>query len=377
MNWFLTVTFLISFVIYCAHDAGAEGVNNPFKWVVYGLMLALPIFQLTIPSIFRRYKILMAKWLGIFTIFFIFHLIFAHEKPLVAIVSLCSFFTLSVVAVSANLNKATWITLLTILIVTILTTFSYSNISNLESWTGFMPNANTNSVLVFSTLMATILGCKNRKIRWFIWILALIAIIATRSRNALLVYFVLFAASLFEFKLIKIQKWLPLMFILVLIGAAYFMIVIEPSQTKASLSLMGKENGSAGRSLQIIYLINNFKLSLWGGGRIINSIVQQHAFYNVHNTYLASFYILGIVISIAYIWFLYWLYKSSVSFKFKICLLMVQFYLFFEPGVFFSVQMLYFMPMFVLCANFYNHSVYNSRSQKPAHKKIPVLFNNL
>ena len=378
MSALLGSLLVLSLAIYTMIDP--QGGDSPFKWVVYSTMLLLPLYLLSLSDNIIRYGNVMMNWAICFLLLFICHIVLAKEKPLNDIVLLISFFSLSATAISSKLEKSVWVCLLIVFVLESCITlpFGFNSSGYADGWKGFFQNPNTNSIFICSTVIASILGCHNRKIRITVFILAFVAILASRSRNALLVYLMITIGRLFEYKLIKFQKYFPLLIIILLVFASYYMLVIEPTATSTDLEMMGKNQGSAGRSLQLLYLVSNFDLTLWGHGRYVNSLIEDYTGYPVHNVFAASFYVLGLFISTAYILFIGWLYCKSLSYKFKICLLAVQFYLFFEPGVFFSVQLFCYLPMFVLCTYFYKQSTLQSSKSIPDKRRnIPKLFANI
>lgn len=377
MSSLLGFILALSLIIYTIIDP--KGGDSPFKWVVYSMMLWLPIHLISVKKICIRYGKIMFRWMLGFLTLFSCHIFFANEQPLNDIILFMSFFSLSAIALTTRLQTSVWICLLIIFllesIITLPSGFSYVGYS--DGWNGFFQNSNTNSIFICSTLIATLLECKNKKLRYLIIVLALIGIIASRSRNALLVYLIIVICIVFEYKLQKYQRWFPYILVGLLFFAGYYMLVIEPSSREAGVEMFGKDQGSAGRSLQLIYLISNFDLSAWGHGRYINTIVENYTGYQVHNVFVASFYVLGLIISITYLAYIYWLYRNSHSYKFKICLLAIQFYLFFEPGYFFSVQLFCYLPMLVLCSNFYRQSKFNKDDSYIGQERISKLLANL
>ncbi len=380
MNKILTILFLISFIGYTITNP--LGGDSPFKWVVYILMILLPFNFMMIPRVMTSYNKKLGLWFIFFTLLFIAQLVFSKEKLVNNLILWGSFFCLSMLMVTCNLKKCVWRLLFLALIVDFSLGFpdlvySIRAAGYADGWKGMFQNANTNSIFLCSTLIAALLSCPCKKTRIIVLIFILLGIIATRSRNALMVYLIVIGGLLLEFRLSKFQKWFPLVLILILAFAGYYMFVIEPITSQNAMELLGKKKGSAGRSLQIIYMITHFDLTLWGNGRYINSIVADHTGFPVHNMFIASFYVLGIFISIAYLSFIYWLYYHSMSYKLKIILLALHFYFFFEPGYFFCVQLCYFLPIFVVCVNYWSNSTFSIKNAVQINIKIPKYFSNL
>ncbi len=356
------IKFLVSLMVacFCLYTAlNPAGGDSPFKWVVYGLMVLVPAAVLTQNTTTAdQYLHIVGKWAISFIALFILHIVFAHEQPLNDIILLLSFTALSSLLVIDSAQTAIYKTLLVLLVIeTIVTlpeflvTMPFGNYD--YRWNGMFQNSNTNSIFFVATLIATVLTSPSTKIKKIIYILVFIGVFFTRSRNALLVCVMIAAGDFLKFKLTKFEKILPLILVGVLIFAGYYMMVIEPV-SKGGLEMMGKNQGSTGRSLQILYVTSHFDLSWFGGGKIVDSIVQSNTNYPVHNMYIASVYVLGTVITAAYLVFAYWMYRKAKDIMYKICFLAAHFYFFFEPGGIFCVQLDFFLPMLVLCSAFYN-----------------------
>ena len=379
MTRFIIIILLFSFVGYTSTNP--LGGESPFKWVVYSLIIALPVSILSLKKTFIRYSHNFGGWVIVFSLLFCAQLIIAHENFINDFILWMSFICLSVCLVGISLSKTTYLSLLVLLIVDIVLGIDGHAIASsyASGWAGMFQNPNTNSIFLLSVLISTFFGCKDKKLRIMVATIILLGIIATRSRNAALSYMIFIGGILFQYKLEKFQMWFPFILVGILIFAGYYMAVIEMTSDQSAVELFGKSKGSAGRSLQIVYIISNYKLSLFGYGRIVNSLVEDNTGYPVHNMYIASIYVLGIVISIAYLWFVYWLFRSSYSYKFKIGLIAVHFYYFFEPGYFFCVQMSYFLPMFALCVNYWPDSKFNhvNRSHTSNNRIIHKFISNL
>lgn len=362
MTRYLSVLLLTSLVGYTAINP--LGGDSPFKWVLYAFMILLPLSVCLNVHSFTYYRQNMSKWFWLFSILFPLQIIFSGEKIINDFILWCAFLCLSCTAMYSSMKHLIFFTMIILLAVDICLGLVLPGRNSLAysysfGWTGMFQNPNTHSAFLCSVLIAILLGCSNKKIIKLLIVSILIGILATRSRNGVLTFIIIVGGLFFEKILYKYQKWFPLGLLVVLVFAGYYMLVVEPLSQEKGVEMFGKGNGSAGRSLQIIYMINNFDINLWGHGRVANSLVEENTGYPVHNMYIASIYVLGVLLSCSYLYFILWVYRTTNSYKLKLSIIGSHFYYFFEPGYFFCVQMSYFLPMFIICANYWNTSKFN------------------
>jgi len=371
------IRFLVSLLVlcFCLYTAfNPLGGDSPFKWIIYGLMGLIPLTIITLNGkIAGRYVNLVGFWLALFGTLLMLHINFAREQPINDIILLLSFTCLTSLCSISSAQVPVFKTLFALFLIESIATLPVFLVTipgggYAAGWRGMFENPNTNSIFLISTLIASVLSSPSVRLKKFIYICVFIGVLFTRSRNALLVCMMITAGDILKYRLSKLEKILPILLVGVLVFAGYYMLVIEP-MSKGGLEMMGKDQGSAGRSLQLLYITGNFDLSMFGGGRIVNSIVEDNTKYPVHNMYIASVYVLGILITAVYLAFAYWMYRKAKSIMFKVCFLAAHFYFFFEPGYLFCVQLDYFLPMLVLCSTFHT-SVYGNKEQHRALCKI-------
>ena len=362
----IVVTLLIvSFCVYTVFFP--VGGDSPFKWVIYGLMGVLPcqIFLLG-NSVMDRYLRMLWPWVVTFAVLLAMHLVAAHEKPVNDIILVVSMVSLTSVMAVGGVQKVVlrtllWMFLFQMTVFLPLYLIKGPGSGYNDGWTGMFSNANTCSIFLVSTLLATAVSMEKGKRKYLLYGALFIAIFLTRSRNALLVGIAIIGSDLLQAKLVRFEKILPLVLVGVLIYAAYYMMVIEPASAKGGLEMMGKDQGSAGRGVQLLYITSHYDITPFGFGRIANTMTEKATNYPVHNMYVASLYVLGWIIPVVYVGFVYWMYRKARRLMYKICLLAAHFYFFFEPGYIFCVQLDYFLPMFTLCSCFYNNSLFHKK----------------
>lgn len=112
---------------------------------------------------------------------------------------------------------------------------------------------------------------------------------------------------------------------------------------------MGKGGDSAGRSQQVVHIINNYSINLFGYGKnVINMATVKLQGYAVHNFWVSSLYSSGLLIMGGYIYFICNLFNRLKSDVAKSFLLSFNLYFFFEPGLCYYISFSNIFPIIVV-----------------------------
>ncbi|WP_152567304.1 hypothetical protein [Porphyromonas sp. COT-290 OH860] len=214
-----------------------------------------------------------------------------------------------------------------------------------DYFSGFFHNSNTFAAYSTVVLSATFIFIENRKLRWFVAIMFLVMLFAHHSRNTLL--FVLLA-YVFYFLLNRGKgKLVPWLFFILVGGAFLFLVVIEPNLAALDFALFGKKADTAGRSAQVLSVVNHFNIRWFGNGLdTIGKYTHDVNSYALHNAWINTLYSMGIIYSTLYIIFIRSIYRN-IPIIAKSFLLSSHIYFFFEPGLFFSILMVSSFPIIV------------------------------
>ncbi|MCS2894132.1 hypothetical protein NXY11_03285 [Parabacteroides faecis] len=169
------------------------------------------------------------------------------------------------------------------------------------------------------------------------------------------------------------QKYFPLLILLFLSSSLYYMIVIEPYLVNLYLfNLFGKTEGSTGRALQILFVIQNFDINLWGYGRsLINDAVTDELSYVIHNLYINTLYAMGLLYFLFYLYFISRFYIYLKNYESRVFLLSFHVYFFFETGVAFGFALNYFLPMIIIACSALNQVDFKFDKKYENHNCIP------
>ena len=224
--------------------------------------------------------------------------------------------------------------------------FTATHSSRAGLYEGFFQNPNTNAAFMLSVIFIAYVFLRQRRLRWTVYVVAFVAILATGSRNALLC---IILACFFSFVgRTRFRRLAFPMFMGILAMALAYLFFFEMN-SNMSLSFMGKEANSAGRAEQIASVVLEYPLNLFGNGReVIDLFSKDENGYAVHNFYISSLYSYGIVILLGYMWFVFKIHRHLRSHKTKAVWLVFQFYFFFEPGVCFYFKFLNVFPLLLV-----------------------------
>ncbi len=218
--------------------------------------------------------------------------------------------------------------------------------SYLDWYKGLFLNPNTNGIFAANVLAATFLFIKNKKTRYIVSILFILYLLGCKSRNMLL--FILSTFAFYQLYKTRFSRYAFLFFSLFICIILFYLIKIEPQMT-AEIELFGKSGGSAGRSSQIIYIIKEFPLTLFGLGKDIpNNYSLATNGYAVHNFYINTIYGMGIIFLIIYFAFIKDIYNNLSSNIAKSFLLSFHIYFMFEPGMPFYALMQNGLPIILI-----------------------------
>lgn len=211
---------------------------------------------------------------------------------------------------------------------------------------GLTTNANSNSTLYLLTIMSSLLFIRTPYLRKILIGISLLCIIASGSRNGILS---LFTAIWFYYVLnSKFRKWTLCSFFVLLFMFTVYLVFIEATKT-VDFAYMGKGGDSAGRSQQVIYIINHYSVNLFGYGKnIINMATVKLQGYAVHNFWVSSLYSSGLLIMGGYIYFICNLFNRLKSDVAKSFLLSFNLHFFFEPGLCYYISFSNIFPIIVV-----------------------------
>lgn len=223
---------------------------------------------------------------------------------------------------------------------------SFTAIRVVDYFSGFFDNSNTFAAYSTVVFSSTFIFIDNRRVRWFIAVVFLAMLFAHHSRNTLL--FVLLSC-IFYFLFTKGKgRLVPWLFFAMIAGALLFLIVIEPNLVALDLTVFGKKADTAGRSTQVLSVINHFDIRWLGNGLdTIGKYTYDTNSYALHNAWVNTLYSMGTIYFVLYIVFVRGVYRS-ISIIAKSFLLSSHVYFFFEPGLFFSILMVSSFPIIVV-----------------------------
>lgn len=214
-----------------------------------------------------------------------------------------------------------------------------------DYFSGFFENSNTFAAFSTVVLSATFLFIKNQFIRRLVLGIFLVMLFAHHSRNTLLFILVFF---MFHFLFLNGKgKLVPWLFLSIVLGALLYLIVIEPNIATSGFTLFGKKADTAGRSAQVLSVINHFDIRWFGNGLdTIGRYTYRFNNYALHNAWINTLYSMGILYSILYGVFVKKIYQSIPNTS-KAFFLSSHIYFFFEPGLFFSILMVSSFPIII------------------------------
>lgn len=220
-------------------------------------------------------------------------------------------------------------------------------------WNLIFQNSNMASLFICCVFASVYLFIKKQKIKKLSFLFVIIGLIACQSRNAVL-FFVLSVFFLYFKKyLLKYRVYFPVFILLFFVVVVYYMIVIEPYLMNISHFIMfGKSEGTTGRSMQVLYIVENFDINLWGYDKLINEASMDVLNYPVHNFYVTTLYAFGLSMFLFYMYFVYKIYFMLKVYESQVFLLCFHVYFFFEPSWAFCVQLNYLLPMLIIAGSY-------------------------
>lgn len=222
----------------------------------------------------------------------------------------------------------------------------FGNINS--AFAGFFQNGNTNGNFGCCCFCACFLFLKNKKLKKIVFLVSIIYIVGSLSRNTLL-FFIVSLTLKYLLDSQKFKKFVVPGFVLLACFCMFYLIVLEPTMQATDIEVLGKKSTSAGRSQQILMTINQFPITFFGvGSDIPSNFAISRAKYAIHNMYVDSFYGMGILYMIGYLFFIGWLYRNLKSNMAKSCLLAFSLYFMFEPGKAFSSSLINFLPILII-----------------------------
>ena len=215
-----------------------------------------------------------------------------------------------------------------------------------DYFSGFFDNSNTFAAYSTVVFSATFIFIDNRWVRWFIAVVFLVMLFAHHSRNTLL--FVLLS-FVFNYLFVKGKgRFVPWLFFAIIGVALLFLFIIEPKFATTDFVLFGKEANTAGRSEQVLSVVNHFNVTWFGvGADAITKYSIAINNYAVHNAWINTLYSMGILYFVLYGLFIRKIYMSILPLA-RSFLLGFHVYSFFEPGLFFSILMISSFPIIVV-----------------------------
>lgn len=221
-----------------------------------------------------------------------------------------------------------------------------SHASRANLYAGFFQNPNSDAAFLTACILMAYICIRQRKLKYAVYIVGMIALLSTGSRNALLT--LLLTAFFSIVARTRLKRWCFAMFVGVLVTAFVYMVVFELSSA-VSFTMMGKEANSAGRAQQILSVMMEYPVNLFGNGREeIDLFSLDENGYAVHNFYVSSLYSFGIFILAGYLWFIYKVWRKLDNRKSAAVWLAFNVYFFFEPGVCFYYKFLNVFPLLIV-----------------------------
>lgn len=213
-------------------------------------------------------------------------------------------------------------------------------------YAGIFQNSNTNAAFCLVVFTSVVLFFRNTKKKKILIGLIIFCVISTGSRNAIL--FLILLIGFYYLHKTKFAKYSYIFFLLFLIVSFSYMFLFELNHV-VDFNFMGKEANSAGRSEQIIFVINSFPLRLFGNGKdVIDNTLSHWTDFSIHNFYINSLYSFGVIPLLGYFYFIYVLWNKQVSILGKSFLLVFNIYFFFEPGTCFYLIFMNVAPILIL-----------------------------
>ena len=355
MHTLLLLIAVLCYILYSTSDIEAPNAFAALKPVVYILLLLLSIV-----NIFKSIKYWNREYVytGIlFGVIVFIHYLLGNGTFEGCFVSLLVFTLISTLPfISFDIRKLA--VLLLFIYISSFLLFPkdfYQSIFSQDyaaGWKVLFNNANMASVFICSVFAAVWLFLTSKKLRIITFVLVLIGLLACKSRNAILFFLLANIALYFRSYLGSRQRYLPLLTLIFLSFSLYYMIEIEPYLYNASnFSMFGKTEGSTGRALQILYVIEKFDINLWGYDGLINESTIDALNYPVHNFYVSTLYSMGLVYLLFYFVFIFRFYLKLKSYESKVFLLCFHVYFFFEPSWAFCIQLNYLLPMIIIACS--------------------------
>ena len=359
VNTFFIILFVFLNIIYTALRLD---VYSPFGLAMFGSLLVVDIIYL-IYTINNNLKELFSV-IALF-ICLLFHKVNAESSVLILGLVLSTYIYFKAIQRIPLKAKAIAITLVIFYVTTVL--FSIDDLirsllsSSLDaSFQGIFENPNTMGAFSACAMIATFLFIKNKKIKLALLFIFILCIVGCKSRN-LLLFSILTIFFYFLIRQYKPQVAI-LCFCIFVVGALYYLIIIEPQSLSGGMEILGKEGGSAGRSSQILLTISTFPLTLFGVGYDVPSdFVINKTGYAIHNFYINTVYSMGLVFMLFYVIFIIRLYLNLRSYKAKAFLLASHIYFLFEPGMALSPHMINCLPISLILLKL-NQEYYENRS---------------
>lgn len=351
-NTILLGAFMGSSIFYTINKATPLSIEGLF---MLGMMLLFICWKVINGASFSRSNIALTL---ICILYFSIHLIFTDtriENVALNISSIIFFIVLQKTKINKQKIAAGlllfWITNILFYLNSFINSFQGTAVK--EYFSGFFQNSNTFAAYSAIVLASTLLFFKNNKVKIFVIILFIITLFAHHSRNTLL--FTL-SSGVFYFLFIKGKaKASIILFSIIILGSFFYIIVIEPNSQIINFTMFGKKADTAGRSEQVLAIIQHFDLSWFGvGGDIIAKYSQETNEYSLHNAWVNTIYSMGIVYVMLYAKFIQKIFIRLTSLA-KSILLGFHIYFFFEPGLFFSILLISSFPLIVIILSLNHH----------------------
>jgi len=371
---FLIIT-LLCYIIYSTFDPSIPSEGEFMKYITYVML-----FLITSINIIKN-KAFFLKYYRWFILLF-FLLLYLHFKMTeddLLITFIPFFIFLNLTSASVSKYNVKLLSLFFFVFYVLLILFDYKEMLRCifssdyeDGWEIIFYNSNVASIFICSVFCATYLFMQNKLLTKISFILIVVGLLACKSRNALLFFVIVNSFLFFKPWLINKQKYLPLLIMLFLLCALYYMIIVEPYLVNlSSVSLFGKSEGSTGRALQILFVIQNFDISLWGSGRsLINEAVTDEVSYVIHNLYINTLYAMGLLYFLFYLYFISKFYIYLKNYESRVFLLSFHVYFFFETGVALGFALNYFLPMMIVAYSALNQVEFKLDKKYENHNRI-------
>lgn len=371
---FLIIAFLC-YIVYSTFDPSIPSDGEFMKYIVYAVLLVMTSYNIL------NNRIFLMKYYKWFIVAFLF-LLFEHLKMTnddIQTTFIPFFVFLNLISFSVSKYKVKYLGISFFIFYIVFIVLDYHNLLKCifslnydDGWESVFYNSNLASIFICSVFCSTYLFVKNKLLNRISFFLVIIGLLACKSRNAFLFFIIVNLFLYFKPWLFKRQKYLPLLILLFLLGSLYYMIIIEPYLVNLSLfNLFGKTEGSTGRALQIMFVIQNFDINLWGYGRsLINDAVTEELSYVIHNLYINTLYAMGLLYLFFYLYFVSRFYIYLKNYESRVFLLSFHVYFFFETGVAFGFALNYFLPMIIVACSALNHVDFKLNKKYENHNCI-------